>query len=196
MADIMRWLTKLVVLTLLAVLSACGPRAAVEPTARDLFNRFAAFDEFCRAEVQPFWEAASTPGERVQVSDVRYGCVRLGVMSDEWLAHSEMTPQFLKALAEYEEVGRSYALGRIPLEKANQRHRDITNSYFNPFTLVRVVPPEGNLLTGPGCAENGSCYGDLSLATGSAKTVHVGGYYRKDGTYVRGHYRSAPKKRR
>lgn len=45
-----------------------------------------------------------------------------------------------------------------------------------------------------GCAENGSCYGDISVATGRPKTVHVGGYYRKDGTYVRGHYRSRPRR--
>jgi len=41
-----------------------------------------------------------------------------------------------------------------------------------------------------GCAENGSCYGDISQLTGNPKTVKVKGYYRKDGTYVRGHYRS------
>jgi hypothetical protein len=41
------------------------------------------------------------------------------------------------------------------------------------------------------CAENGSCYGDLN-ANSVPKTVHVNGYYRKDGTYVRGYYRSAP----
>ena len=49
--------------------------------------------------------------------------------------------------------------------------------------------------TSPGgsslCAENGSCYGDPNV-NGIPKTVHVNGYYRKDGTYVRGHYRSAP----
>ncbi len=44
-----------------------------------------------------------------------------------------------------------------------------------------------------GCAENGSCYGDISAATGRAKTVSVSGYFRKDGTYVRGHYRSRPR---
>ncbi len=48
--------------------------------------------------------------------------------------------------------------------------------------------------TGPHCAENGSCYGDISANTGRAKTVHVGGYYRRDGTYVRGHYRSRPRR--
>jgi hypothetical protein len=42
----------------------------------------------------------------------------------------------------------------------------------------------------PGCAENGSCYGDISVATGRPKMTHVRGYYRRDGTYVRGHYRS------
>ena len=41
-----------------------------------------------------------------------------------------------------------------------------------------------------GCAENGSCYGDISRRTGRPKTVRVKGYYRRDGTYVRGHYRS------
>lgn len=44
-----------------------------------------------------------------------------------------------------------------------------------------------------GCAENGSCYGDLSQDTGRPRTVHVDGYFRSDGAYVRGHYRSAPR---
>ncbi len=47
--------------------------------------------------------------------------------------------------------------------------------------------------TNPHCAENGSCYGDISALTGRPKTVPVEGYYRKDGTYVRGHYRSKPR---
>ena len=44
------------------------------------------------------------------------------------------------------------------------------------------------------CAENGSCYGDISAATGRPKTVYVEGYYRSDGTYVKGHYRSRPRR--
>jgi hypothetical protein len=40
-------------------------------------------------------------------------------------------------------------------------------------------------------AENGSYYGQPNV-NGVPKTVAVGGYYRKDGTYVRGHYRSSP----
>src|SRR5690242_12907333 len=42
----------------------------------------------------------------------------------------------------------------------------------------------------PACAENGSCYGDISTITGLPKTVHVDGYFRSDGKYVRGYYRS------
>ena len=39
-------------------------------------------------------------------------------------------------------------------------------------------------------AENGSYYGQPNV-NGVPKTVAVNGYYRKDGTYVRGYYRSA-----
>jgi hypothetical protein len=42
----------------------------------------------------------------------------------------------------------------------------------------------------PAAGENGSRYGDISRITGNPKTVYVNGYFRKDGTYVRGHWRS------
>lgn len=60
-------------------------------------------------------------------------------------------------------------------------------------TLAEALapPPAPRPVAFP-CAENGSCYGDISAATGRAKTVSVGGYHRRDGTYVRGHYRSKP----
>jgi hypothetical protein len=57
-----------------------------------------------------------------------------------------------------------------------------------------TVAPLSKLLV-PGCAENGSCYGDTSVLTGRPKTVAVDGYFRSNGTYVRGHYRSAPSRR-
>lgn len=56
-----------------------------------------------------------------------------------------------------------------------------------------AAAPAVDTVAAPSCAENGSCYGDISTTTGNPKTVHVGGYYRKDGTYVRGHYRSRPR---
>jgi len=52
------------------------------------------------------------------------------------------------------------------------------------------VPPPAYVPPAGACAENGSCYGDISSVNGTPKTVSVNGYYRKDGTYVRGHYRS------
>jgi hypothetical protein len=65
--------------------------------------------------------------------------------------------------------------------------RSLDLSGLNATTTVPSPITSGTRL----CAENGSCYGDLN-ANGVPKTVHVNGYYRKDGTYVRGHYRSAP----
>ncbi len=44
-----------------------------------------------------------------------------------------------------------------------------------------------------GVAENSSYYGEISDATKRPKTVYVNGYNRKDGTYVRSHYRSPPR---
>jgi len=59
---------------------------------------------------------------------------------------------------------------------ANAPAPPTTTNNLNPTTSI--------------CAENGTCYGDISALTGRPKTVSVQGYYRNDGTYVRGHYRS------
>lgn len=42
----------------------------------------------------------------------------------------------------------------------------------------------------PDVAENGSYYGEISKLTGRPKYTFVRGYFRKDGVYVRSHYRS------
>jgi hypothetical protein len=55
--------------------------------------------------------------------------------------------------------------------------------------------PNSASLSTPPVAENGSYYGEISPATGRPKTVHVDSYYRKDGTYVREHYRSPPRRK-
>lgn len=79
----------------------------------------------------------------------------------------------------------------------------VSSSTSTSSTIVRSEPSPGNLITAPapapapvppigsGCAENGSCYGDISNINGMPKTNHVNGYFRRDGTYVRGHYRSS-----
>lgn len=37
---------------------------------------------------------------------------------------------------------------------------------------------------------NNSSYGEISERTHRPKTENIDGYYRQDGTYVKGHYRS------
>jgi hypothetical protein len=59
---------------------------------------------------------------------------------------------------------------------------------YTPPVAPRYTPPVAPRYTPP-VAENGSYYGQLN-SYGVRKTVKVSGYYRKNGTYVRGHYRS------
>jgi len=72
-----------------------------------------------------------------------------------------------------------------------------TNPPATPFVArnTQEVINQGALqstpISGVGCAENGSCYGDISNINGMPKTNHVNGYFRSDGTYVRGHFRSS-----
>ena len=62
---------------------------------------------------------------------------------------------------------------------------------YNSQSINNAKTSYGN---NQGVAENGSYFGEISEVTGRRKTVPVRGYYRKDGTYVRGHYRSPPRK--
>jgi hypothetical protein len=85
----------------------------------------------------------------------------------------------------------------------------LTRDGLSPYTLPSVTLPPTYTLPGlpsggssidtaptytgstaPGCSESGSCYGDISSATGLPKTTYVPGYTRRDGTYVRSYYRS------
>ena len=73
-----------------------------------------------------------------------------------------------------------------PLTGAGQ-----TNSSFSQVEKSKdLKPAPSSPPSGLGCAENGSCFGDTSNINGMPKTNHINGYFRKDGTYVRGHYRS------
>ena len=75
-----------------------------------------------------------------------------------------------------------------------------SNLPVSPFVSgsTEVVKSQDTLqstpIRGVGCAENGSCYGDISNINGLPKTTHVNGYFRSDGPYVRGHYRSSGRK--
>ena len=85
----------------------------------------------------------------------------------------------------------------IPLPLTQSFNLDSEPIKANPQGATFVSPspnqsstPKSSSSNSVGCAENGSCYGDISSVNGTPKTISVDGYYRKDGTYVRGHYRS------
>ena len=65
------------------------------------------------------------------------------------------------------------------------------STYAVPFTVTAFEPQAVTTPVYGRVAENGSYYGQPNVNE-FPKTVAVGGYYRKDGTYVRGHYRSPP----
>ncbi len=58
------------------------------------------------------------------------------------------------------------------------------NQIFNVNQYFKVLPATGIR------AENGDLYGVDNDGDGRRETVFVHGYYRKDGTYVRSHYRA------
>lgn len=72
--------------------------------------------------------------------------------------------------------------------------RQTAGSRATAATSIPLFRPPTSRWLSPSVAENRSYYGEISKATGRPKTVHVSGYYRKDGTYVRGHYRSPPRR--
>lgn len=86
-----------------------------------------------------------------------------------------------------------------PLSSATSVDSSVSGSTSTTPAFVRPEQSLGNSTPAPapvppigsGCAENGSCYGDISNINGTPKTNHVNGYFRRDGTYVRGHYRSS-----
>lgn len=64
-----------------------------------------------------------------------------------------------------------------------------SRSYNSPSYISPSIAPAYK----PSVAENGSVYGEISERTGRPKTVYVRSYTRRDGTYVRSYWRSAPR---
>jgi micrococcal nuclease len=78
---------------------------------------------------------------------------------------------------------RTYTPSSADSYSTSQQQESSVPYYVPPHTVYQ-----------PPVAENGSYYGQISEGTGRPKTVHVEGYTRRDGTYVREHYRSSPRK--
>lgn len=65
------------------------------------------------------------------------------------------------------------------------------NPYFdNPYYTTNSKVPVSNTLI-----KNNSTYNYSSKSYNASKTVNVKGYYRKNGTYVKPHTRSAPRRK-
>jgi hypothetical protein len=106
--------------------------------------------------------------------------------------HNELQPDHLAAVrqAEYQ-ANLQYCLTG---NRIGCRHDELRGDDATAVAGVEsgpATPTAAPSQSSPACAENGSCYGHISAATGRPKTVPVDGYYRSDGTYVRGYYRSA-----
>ncbi len=91
----------------------------------------------------------------------------------------------------------SAAQASLPVIPASGSASAVPSPTISPALISGATVPATRTSTstttaGP-CAENGSCYGDISPITGLPKTVAVHGYTRADGTYVRGYYRSKSK---
>ncbi len=77
----------------------------------------------------------------------------------------------------------------LDVQRARQTPPAAAFVFSNSVPDTRTLP--GPSVSDTLTADNGSYYGEPN-ANGVPKTVHVNGYYRRDGTYVRGHYRSTP----
>lgn len=99
-----------------------------------------------------------------------------------------------------------YETNTAAAQRVRERQNEETSRRLEAATATRQSSPGGFVeasprVTGPwsgyqsssrpSVAENGSWRGQPN-ANGVPKTVYVRGYYRKDGTYVQGHYRSRP----
>lgn len=89
------------------------------------------------------------------------------------------------------------------LEKYLYRNQNLNSAKFTRYETLEFksivgtpksqtlrYSPQFEISKNTYCAENGSCLGDISMITGNPKTIFITGYVRKDGTYVRSHYRS------
>jgi hypothetical protein len=89
------------------------------------------------------------------------------------------------------------------LEKYLYRNQNLNSAKFTRYETLEFksivgtpksqtlrYSPQFEISKNTFCAENGSCLGDISMITGNPKTIFITGYVRKDGTYVRSHYRS------
>lgn len=114
-------------------------------------------------------ESAETPGD---------GDARFRSLFRSWAAVESMAG-----------TNSGTASAPSPAPSVAPRHRIPAPPVYSPPAYLSI-PPAPVAPPRYGCSEAGSCYGDISPATGRPKTVYVPGYFKSNGKYVRGYYRS------
>lgn len=82
-----------------------------------------------------------------------------------------------------------YNYSQAQYDQAEKQLQKQINSYFNK----PIITPLYDYKYTPSRAENGDLYNYDNDGDGRTEPVHVNGYYRSNGTYVRGHYRASPR---
>ena len=150
-------------------------------------NRFGCKHDLLNAEdLQKVREKEYQANLRTCLSGYSFSCKRDELNADDKIkvAAADYNANLNHCLS-----NQSY-LCKLDLLTEEDRQRipgDTKSATASPTPTPVPTPVPG---AGGACAENGSCYGDISALTGNPKTTHVNGYYRRDGTYVRSHYRS------
>ena len=137
--------------------------------------------------------SALTSAEAVEVETAEYQRNLTACTSGYgYCNHAKLNPSDLPAVetAEYQRNLSACTSGYGYCNHAKLTPSDTAEVKLGESNRVQIDHGSARAAS-PGVAENGSYYGELN-ANGVPKTVHVNGYYRRDGTYVQGHYRSAP----
>lgn len=126
-----------------------------------------------------------------ELSDTRKIAISAIDERDRRLVQLEQSNRTQSSQVYQDSVALSTELARVQrLLIQVSAERDSLRATASPSSSTRAFAPiDADQLQR--YAENGSYFGQLNQ-NGVPKTVEVGGYYRTDGTYVRGHFRSPP----
>ena len=114
--------------------------------------------------------------------------------SDGKIVHFEYGEKIIAKILEYS--GKNASIGFNGTDFISfMKIEGISASVYSPTGpqswAIQSASSSGRIVTGSGgIAENGDIYGADNDGDGRTETESVKGYYKKDGTYVRGHYRA------
>lgn len=128
------------------------------------------------SEINKFITIGSSKNEVAEIQGTPKSIHNYGIR-DDWRYHDGSSITF--------DYGKVSAWSNNGILKVS-----LTNTNFISTERLSNQKQYNNHFDTKSIAENGSYYGQISERTGRPKTKHVRGHYRKDGTYVRGHYKS------